>query len=107
MISLYIPVYRYDVVNINLKSKPEWFLERNPLGKVPTIEEPGKKPLFESLIVAEYLDEQYPGTRKVLPTDAYEKARQKVLIEVLSQKVFIKRLFPVNFLPRFTLIRIR
>lgn len=75
------------MINIDLKSKPEWFLARNPLGKVPTIEEPGKEPLFESLIVAEYLDEQYPGTRQVLPKDAYEKARQKVLIEVLAQKV--------------------
>jgi glutathione S-transferase len=78
---------RYDVVNIDLKSKPEWFLERNPLGKVPAIEEAGKKPLFESLIVAEYLDEKYPGAKQIVPKDAYEKARQKVLIEVISQKV--------------------
>ncbi|OQV25545.1 putative Pyrimidodiazepine synthase [Hypsibius exemplaris] len=79
----------YEVVNIDLKSKPEWFLERNPLGKVPAIEEPGKKPLFESLVLAEYLDEQYPGSRQVVPKDAYEKARQKVLIEVLAQKVTV------------------
>ncbi len=78
---------RYDVINIDLKNKPEWFLLRNPLGKVPAIEIPGKQPLFESLICAEYLDEAYPGDKTISSSDPYEKARQKVLIEVISQKV--------------------
>ncbi|GAU92719.1 hypothetical protein RvY_04766 [Ramazzottius varieornatus] len=77
----------YDVINIDLKSKPEWFLKRNPLGKVPTIEEPGKRPLFESLIVAEYLDDQYKGDKKILPADHHERALQKVMIELVTQKV--------------------
>ncbi|GAU92720.1 hypothetical protein RvY_04767 [Ramazzottius varieornatus] len=74
----------YEVINIDLKSKPEWFLERNPLGKVPAIEEPGKKPLFESLVVAEYIDEQFKGNREVLPSDPYEKARQKVIAQNIT-----------------------
>ena len=28
----------FDMVNIDLKSKPQWFLDRNPLGKVPTVQ---------------------------------------------------------------------
>ena len=28
----------FDMVNVNLKSKPQWFLDRNPLGKVPTVQ---------------------------------------------------------------------
>lgn len=28
----------YDTININLASKPQWFLDKNPLGKVPTIQ---------------------------------------------------------------------
>jgi len=77
----------YEVVNIDLKSKPEWFLKLNPLGKVPAILEPGLEPLYESLILTEYLDEKYPGTKQIAPKDAYEKARQKVLIEVVMQKI--------------------
>lgn len=56
------------------------------MGKVPAILEGSQKPLYESLICAEYLDEKYPG-KKLLPSDAYERARQKILIEVISQKV--------------------
>jgi len=40
----------YECVNINLKDKPEWFLEINPLGKVPTIEMPDGKVIYESAI---------------------------------------------------------
>ena len=41
---------KYDCVNINLKEKPEWFFELNPLGKVPVIETPDGKVLYESAL---------------------------------------------------------
>ena len=28
----------FDMVNVDLKNKPQWFLDRNPLGKVPTVQ---------------------------------------------------------------------
>jgi len=74
----------YDVVNVSLVSKPEWLLERNPAGKVPTIDTP-KGPLYESLIVAEYLDEAYPNHRKLVPSDPYQKALDKIWIENTSK----------------------
>ena len=40
----------YECVNINLKDKPEWYFEMNPLGKVPTIEMPDGKIIYESAI---------------------------------------------------------
>ena len=40
----------YECININLREKPEWFLELNPLGKVPTIEHPDGKVIYESAI---------------------------------------------------------
>ena len=40
----------YECVNINLKDKPEWFLDLNPVGKVPTLEHPDGKVIYESAI---------------------------------------------------------
>ena len=40
----------YDCVNINLKDRPDWFYEMNPLGKVPVIEMPDGKVIYESAI---------------------------------------------------------
>ena len=38
--------YRHEVVNVNLREKPDWFLQRNPEGKVPVIEHDDKVYIF-------------------------------------------------------------
>uniref|UniRef100_A0A3B3VJ96 GST N-terminal domain-containing protein n=1 Tax=Poecilia latipinna TaxID=48699 RepID=A0A3B3VJ96_9TELE len=48
---------KFDTINIHLRNKPEWFLEKNPLGMVPTLETPAGEVIYESPITCEYLDE--------------------------------------------------
>ncbi|KAM6182714.1 glutathione S-transferase omega-1 isoform 2-T2 [Erethizon dorsatum] len=74
---------RHEVININLKSKPEWFFKKNPLGLVPVLENSQGQLIRESVITCEYLDEAYPG-KKLLPDDPYEKACQKMIFELFS-----------------------
>ncbi|XP_068989662.1 pyrimidodiazepine synthase [Neodiprion pinetum] len=50
----------HDIVNINLKSKPEWYFEINPNGKVPTFVDVDGKVVDDSLAIANYLNERYP-----------------------------------------------
>uniref|UniRef100_A0A9L0ICF2 Glutathione S-transferase omega n=1 Tax=Equus asinus TaxID=9793 RepID=A0A9L0ICF2_EQUAS len=78
------PPELHEVININLKNKPEWFFEKNPLGLVPVLENSQGQLIYESTITCEYLDEAYPG-KKLLPDDPYEKARQKMIFELSSQ----------------------
>ena len=73
----------YDVVNIDLCNKPSWFS-----GSVPRMQFEDRY-ITDSVIISEYLDEAYcdnPGNR-LLSTDAYGKAKQKMLMEA-ANKVF-------------------
>ncbi|KAG9484771.1 glutathione S-transferase omega-1-like [Eleutherodactylus coqui] len=71
---------KHEVVNINLKSKPDWFFEKSPPGLVPSIETSDGKIVYDSSIVCDYLDETFPE-KKLIPEDPYEKARQKMILE--------------------------
>lgn len=75
---------KHDIVNINLRDKPDWFLEKNPLGLVPTLETPSGQVIYESLITCEYLDEVY-ADNKLLPSDPFEKAQQKIMMDQFSK----------------------
>ncbi len=72
----------YEIEPVDLRKreqkKPE-FLKLNPYGKVPVIVD-GQRVLFESCIINEYLDEQYP-TPPLMPKDPYKRARIRVLID--------------------------
>ncbi|XP_010225661.1 PREDICTED: glutathione S-transferase omega-1 [Tinamus guttatus] len=74
----------HEVININLKNKPDWFFEKNPFGLVPVLETSKGQLIYESPITCEYLDEAFPG-KKLLPLDPYERALQKMLLEHFSK----------------------
>lgn len=68
----------FENVNINLKNKPDWFIE-STLGKVPVLLFKGKV-VPESLITSDYLDEAFPEP-KLHPSDPLQKALDKVVVE--------------------------
>ena len=75
----------FERVDIDLDDKPGWFLELSPLGKVPVlvVEKDGKEQvLFESSVIAEYLDEILEP--RLHPADPLEKARHRAWIEFAS-----------------------
>ncbi|XP_075204652.1 glutathione S-transferase omega-1-like isoform X1 [Anomaloglossus baeobatrachus] len=84
----------HEIININLKNKPDWFFEKSPLGLVPVIETSDGKIVYESPIVCDYLDDVFPEN-KLTPADPYEKAQQKMLLEQFS--VVSNALYKVMF----------
>ncbi|PSN45355.1 hypothetical protein C0J52_06540 [Blattella germanica] len=76
----------YDIVYINIRDKPEWYFQINPAGKVPSIETEYGDCVYESLILAEYLDEKYPG-KFLNSTDPMQKAKDKMLVEAFSKVI--------------------
>ncbi|XP_008059273.1 glutathione S-transferase omega-2 isoform X2 [Carlito syrichta] len=75
---------RHEVVNINLRNKPEWYYTKHPFGQIPVLENSQCQLIYESVITCEYLDDAYPG-RRLFPYDPYERARQKMLLELFCK----------------------
>ena len=67
-----------------MKDKPEWLFEKNPLGKVPAIELVSGEIIYESLIIADYLDETYPQI-SLHNKNPVQKARDRIFIESFSK----------------------
>jgi stringent starvation protein A len=68
----------YETVEIDLDDRPAWIYEKNPLGRVPVLEE-DVFVLAESAVINEYLEERYPEPR-LWPPDAGERALARLLV---------------------------
>jgi stringent starvation protein A len=68
----------YETVEIDLSDRPAWIYEKNPLGKVPVIEE-DTFVLPESEVINEYLEERYPEP-SLWPADPGDRALARLLV---------------------------
>jgi glutathione S-transferase len=69
----------YETVVVDLDDRPAWIYEKNPLGKVPVLEE-SDFVLPESAVIMEYLEERYPEP-PLWPADPAERAAGRLLLE--------------------------
>ena len=74
MIVLRAKQVEFDITYINLREKPDWFLEISPHGKVPVLVV-DEQPLFESNAIAEFLDEVVEP--QLHPADPIKRARNR------------------------------
>ncbi|KAI9803940.1 MAG: hypothetical protein M1833_000221 [Piccolia ochrophora] len=71
----------YQYVEVNPYHKPDSLLKLNPRGLVPTLEYDGK-PLYESNIICEFIEDAYPSAQpRLLPSDPYLRARARIWID--------------------------
>lgn len=68
--------------------RPAWYYEKNPMGKVPTLELENGDLIYESLVTADYLDEVYPNN-PLNNSDPLKKAQDRMLIELYGNQVRI------------------
>jgi glutathione S-transferase len=68
----------YETVEVDLDDRPSWIYEKNPLGRVPVLED-DTFVLPESAVINEYLDERYPEPA-LWPADAAERALGRLLV---------------------------
>jgi len=70
----------FDVTYINLREKPDWFLEISPHGKVPALKVDDVA-LFESNAIAEFLDEMFEP--RLHPADPIKRAQNRAWMDFL------------------------
>jgi len=68
----------FEVVEIDLSDRPCWLYEKNATGRVPVLEEDGR-PLPESAVIMEFLEERYPEP-PLLPADPADRALARLVI---------------------------
>ena len=71
----------FETVEIDLESRPAWLYEKNPVGRVPVLEEDGFV-LPESRVIMEYLEESYPEP-PLLPPEPAELALVRLWVRAL------------------------
>lgn len=72
----------FEIEFIDLRNKPEWFLEISPTGKVPVVQTPDGHVLFESAVINEYLDEMHPP--HFLEGTPLERAQERMWLDFVS-----------------------
>ncbi|PIA16048.1 thioredoxin-like protein [Coemansia reversa NRRL 1564] len=77
----------YSIEKIDLENKPSWFHLVNPQLKVPALRTPGGTVFIESLVIAEYVADQFPEAR-LLPSDAIERAQLRLFIDLFGKRFF-------------------
>lgn len=77
----------YQYIEVNPYHKPESLLSLNPRGLVPTLEY-DQKPLYESTVLCEFLEEAYPEhTPRLQPRDPYERARTRIWTDYVGSRI--------------------
>ena len=67
----------YENIEIDLAEMPEWYKRKSPNGKVPLLELDDGRLVWESAVVAEFVDEACPGPH-LMPTDPVQRAYVRI-----------------------------
>lgn len=79
--------YECIVEDLLSENKSSLFLEMNPVHKkIPVLIHNGK-PICESLIIVEYIDEVWKGDFPLLPSDPYQKSQSRFWADFVDKKV--------------------
>ena len=87
----------YEYIEEDLSNKSQLLLKYNPVHKkVPVLVHNGK-PIVESSIILEYIDETWKNSPSLLPEDAYERAKVRFWASFIQQQVKEKCCFWHHF----------
>ncbi|OMJ24155.1 Glutathione S-transferase omega-1, partial [Smittium culicis] len=76
----------YESIEIDLYNKPEWYNQVNSALKVPAMRLPNGEILVESLLILEYVCEQFPES-KLMPSSTFDRYKVRYIIDYYTNNV--------------------
>lgn len=78
---------KYEAREENLADKSPLLLEMNPLHKMIPVLIHNGKPISESLILLQYIDEVWHHSSPLLPSDPYRRSQARFWADYIDKKV--------------------
>ncbi|KAG2702221.1 hypothetical protein I3843_06G074200 [Carya illinoinensis] len=87
-IALNIKSVKYEFLEETHSSKSQLLLQSNPVYKKIPVLIHGGKPICESLIIVQYIDEVWSSGPSILPSDPYDRAIERFWAAYVDDKIF-------------------
>ncbi|KAK6916243.1 Glutathione S-transferase, N-terminal [Dillenia turbinata] len=85
-VALKIKSIPYEWVEKDLKNKSDLLIKYNPIHrKVPVLVHNGK-PISESLVILEYIDETWTNSPRFMPSDPYKRSKLRFWANFIDQQ---------------------